>query len=74
MQKQKRARGRQKKNWMEGIRKAMNEKNLNEGQWYDWKQWSLSVGQCMVERRFETNIHYSLYMVTIKEIDTFNFM
>ena len=30
--KQKRARGRLKKNWMEGIRKAMNERNLNEGQ------------------------------------------
>jgi hypothetical protein len=29
--KQKRARGRPKKNWMEGIRKAMNERNLNEG-------------------------------------------
>jgi len=33
MPKQKRARGRPKKNWMEGIRKAMNERNLNEGQW-----------------------------------------
>ena len=32
MPKQKRARGRPKKNWMEGIRKAMNERNLNEGQ------------------------------------------
>jgi len=30
MQKQKRARGRPKKNWMEVIRKAMNERNLNE--------------------------------------------
>jgi hypothetical protein len=38
MQKQKRARGRPKKNWMEGIRKAMNERNLNEGQWEDRKQ------------------------------------
>ena len=45
MQKQKRARGRPKKNWMEGIRKAMNERNLNEGQWEDRKQWSLGVGQ-----------------------------
>ena len=33
-----------KKNWMEGIRKAMNERNLNEGQWEDRKQWSLGVG------------------------------
>ena len=30
---------------MEGIRKAMNERNLNEGQWEDRKQWSLGVGQ-----------------------------
>jgi len=39
------SRGRPKKNWMEGIRKAMNERNLNEGQWEDGKQWSLGVGQ-----------------------------
>jgi len=44
MPRQKRAPGRPKKNWMEGIRKAMNERNLNEGQWED-KQWSLGVGQ-----------------------------
>jgi len=43
--KQKRARGRPKKKWMEGIRKDMNERNLNEGQWKDRKQWSLGVGQ-----------------------------
>jgi len=34
-----------KKNWVQGIRKAMNERNLNEGQWEDRKQWSLGVGQ-----------------------------
>jgi len=45
MPKQKRACGRPKKNWMEGIKKAMNERNLNEGQWEDRKQWSLGVGQ-----------------------------
>jgi hypothetical protein len=45
MPKQKRARGTPKKNWMEGIRKAMNERNLNEGQWEDRKQWSLGVRQ-----------------------------
>jgi hypothetical protein len=45
MPKQKRARGRPKKNWMEVIRKAMNERNLNEDQWEDRKQWSLGVGQ-----------------------------
>ena len=39
------AQGRPKKNWMEVIRKAMNERNLNEGQWEDRKQWSLGVGQ-----------------------------
>jgi hypothetical protein len=44
MPKQKRARGKPKKSWMEGIRKAMNEINLNEGQWEDRKQWSLDVG------------------------------
>jgi hypothetical protein len=42
--KQKTAQGRPKKNWMEGIRKAMNERNLSEGQWEDRKQWSLGVG------------------------------
>jgi hypothetical protein len=39
MPKQKRARGRPKTNWMEDIRKTINERNLNEG------QWSLGVGQ-----------------------------
>jgi hypothetical protein len=37
--------GRPKKNWMEGIKKTMNERNLNEGQWEDRKRWSLGVGQ-----------------------------
>jgi hypothetical protein len=45
MPKQKTARGRPKKIWTEGIRKAMNKRNLNEGQWEDRKQWSLGVGQ-----------------------------
>ena len=45
MPKQKRARERPKKNWMEGIKKAMNERNLHEGQREDRKQWSLGVGQ-----------------------------
>jgi len=30
---------------MEGIKKAMNERNLNEGQWEDMKQWSPVVRQ-----------------------------
>jgi len=45
MPKQKRARRRQKKNWMEGIKKTTNKRNLNEGQCGDRKQWSLGVGQ-----------------------------
>ena len=45
MPKQRKVRGRPKKNWMEGIKKAMHERNLNEGQWEDRKQWSLGVGQ-----------------------------
>jgi len=43
--KQKREQGRPKKHWMEGIRKAMKERNQNEGEWEDRKQWSLGVGQ-----------------------------
>jgi hypothetical protein len=38
MPKQKRARKRPKKNWMEGIEKAMNERNLSEGQCEDRKK------------------------------------
>ena len=45
MPKQKRTRGRPKKSWIECIRKAMNERNLIEGQWEDRKQWNLGVGQ-----------------------------
>ena len=33
----------------------MNERNLNEGQWEDRKQWSLGVGQR--RKRFETGIY-----------------
>jgi hypothetical protein len=45
MAKQKRTRGRPKKNWMKGKKKTMNKRNLNEGEWEDRKQWSLGVGQ-----------------------------
>ena len=45
MPKQKRAQGRPKRHWMEEIKKAMFEGNLNEGQWEDRKQWSLGVGR-----------------------------
>ena len=43
--KQKTAWGRPKKNWMGGIKNAMKEGILNEGQWEDRKQWILGVGQ-----------------------------
>jgi len=43
MPKQNRTRGRLKKNWMKGIKKAMNDKNLNEGPWENRKQWSLYI-------------------------------
>ena len=33
------------KNLVQNIRKAMNERNLNEGSWEDRKQWFLGVGQ-----------------------------
>jgi hypothetical protein len=45
MPKQNRARGRPKETWMEGTRKTMNERNLNESQWEDRKQLSQGVGQ-----------------------------
>ena len=35
----------EKKNCLDGIRKAMSERNLNEDQRVDMKQWSLGVGQ-----------------------------
>jgi hypothetical protein len=55
MPKQKRSRGKPKKNWMDRIRKAINDRTLNEGQWEDGKQWSLGVGQR--RKRFETDIY-----------------
>jgi len=60
--KQKTARGRPKKNWVEGIRKAMNERNLNEGQWEDRKQWSLGVGQ---RRKFWNRLTYIQYFTYV---------
>jgi hypothetical protein len=44
---------------MEGIRKAMNERNLTEGQWEDRKQWSLGVGQR--RKTFWNRYTYILY-------------
>jgi len=40
---------------MEGISKAINERNLKEGQWKDRKQWSLGVRQC--RKSFENDIY-----------------
>jgi hypothetical protein len=60
MPKQKRAQERPKKNWMEGIRKVMGERNLNEAQWEDRKQWSLGVGQ-----RRKTPIYIYIYILKI---------
>jgi len=51
---------------MEGIRKAMNERNLNEGQWKDRKQWSLGVGQH--RKSFETDIYIYIYISKGKAI------
>ena len=66
MPKQKRARGRPKKNWMEGIRKATNERNINEGQWEDRNQWSLGVGQ----RRKALYIHIYIYIIIRNKVLT----
>ena len=63
MPKQKTARGRPKKNWMESIRKAMNERNLNEGQWEDRKQWSLGVGQRR-KKSWNRYIYIHIYIYT----------
>jgi len=73
MPKQKRAWGRPKKNWMEGIRRDMNERNLNEGQWEDGKQWSLGVRQCRKAfwNRYiylYIHIHYHIYIHNIMYI------
>jgi len=53
------------KNWMEGIKKAMNERNLNEGQWEDRKQWSLGVGQ---QRK---HVLKSIYIINLYTILTY---
>jgi hypothetical protein len=48
---------------MEGIKKAMNERNLNEGQWEDRKQWSLGVGQ---RRKTFRNRYIYIYIITYR--------
>ena len=67
MPKQKRTRGRLKKNWMEGIRRAMNERNLNEGQWEDRKQLSLGVGQ---RRKTFWNGYIYIYGILIRKVSS----
>jgi len=47
-------------NSIQGIRKAINERNLNEGQWEDTKQWSLGVGQ---RRKMFSNRYIYIYIV-----------
>jgi len=64
MPKQKRARGRPKKNWMEGIRKATNKRNLNEGQRKDKKQWSLGARQR--KKSFETDMYIYIYEINFR--------
>jgi hypothetical protein len=44
MLKQKRAAGRPKKIWIEDIRMAMNERNLNKDQWEDRKKMPTTTG------------------------------
>jgi hypothetical protein len=70
--KQKRARGRPNKNWKEGIKKAMHERNLNEGQWEDRKQWSLGVGQCRknVLKLIYTYIQFFNSTTFIQKVET----
>jgi hypothetical protein len=63
MAKQKTARGRPKKSWMDGLKKAMNERNLNVGQWEDMKRWSLGVGQR--RKSFETDIYIQTFAVNL---------
>jgi hypothetical protein len=59
MPKQRIARGRPKKNWMEGIKKAMNGRYLKEGQWEDREQWSRGVGQS--RKSFKTGDDVDVY-------------
>jgi hypothetical protein len=59
--KQKIARGRLKKNWTKGIKKAMNERNLSEGLWVCRKKWSLGVGQ---RRKMFVNRHTYIILWT----------
>jgi len=70
MPQQKRARGRPKKNWLEGIKKAMNDRNLNEGQWEDRKQWSLCVGQRRKSFEPDIYIHQLWFVLLLRPTET----
>jgi len=48
----------------------MNERNLNEGQWEDRKQWSLSVGQR--RKRFEPDIYIQQKLTRTSVLHKFN--
>jgi hypothetical protein len=56
-----------KKNWIEGIRKVMNERNLKEGQWKDRKQWILGVGK---RRKTFLNRYIYIYQLSRECYDT----
>jgi hypothetical protein len=56
---------------MEGIRKAMNERNLSEGQWEDREQCSLDVGQR--RKHFETDVWMDIAILTKLKILEFAF-
>jgi hypothetical protein len=51
----------------------MNERNLNEGQWEDRKQWSLSIGKR--RKSFETDIYiYNIYNIYITHTHTHTYI
>jgi hypothetical protein len=51
---------------LDGRYKPMNERNLNEGQWEDRKQWSLGVGQ-RKKRHSETDIYIYEEQTEVRE-------
>ena len=46
---------------------AMNERNLNESQWEDRKQWSLGVGQ-RKKKKFGPDIHTYIHTYILMTI------
>jgi len=56
---------------MQGIRNAMNERNINEGQREDRKQWSLGVEQ---RRTTFRNRHTCIYTHTHTYIHTLHYI